>query len=140
MKDAYRVAKARGIVTALGESVAPDPAKNKPRSRKPDSRTKPRGATASFVGNWRIIEMDGPSHIEIDKRGVGRFHFGRVSGEMDCRFSTEDGQPLMEFSWDGNDEHHAVMGRGRATVDDKATMHGRIYTHHADDTAFAELE
>jgi hypothetical protein len=110
------------------------------------ARKKAAQPATAFVGKWRIVEMDafdedyfemeGPAYIEIEKARVGRFHFGLISGEMDCQFSTDGDAPLMEFSWDGNDEHHPVMGRGRAVVGDDGKMRGRIYTHHADDTGF----
>jgi len=92
-------------------------------------------AKPAFVGRWRIIamdpfdedyfEMDGPAYVEVEARGSGRFRFGLVSGEMDCRFTLVNGQPLMEFSWEGNDEHHPETGRGRAVVDPDGTMRGR---------------
>jgi hypothetical protein len=152
LKVAYREAKARGIVTTLEAEQKPGPKKNRPASKKSARKgstmrnKKAAQPGEAFVGKWRIVEMDafdedyfemeGPAFIEIEKARTGRFNFGLVSGEMDCQFSTDGDAPLMEFSWDGNDEHHPVMGRGRAVVGDDGRMRGRIFTHHADDTGF----
>ncbi len=83
-------------------------------------RTK--GETSSILGRWRITEMDAwdkkyldqeeKAFIRFDPDGTGEFHFGYVHGCMDCRFAERDGKPSVEWSWDGNDEHHPAMGDG----------------------------
>lgn len=54
---------------------------------------------------------------------------------MDCRFGTRDGIPLVEFSWDGQDENDPASGRGWAVVEGEA-MEGRIFLHLGDDSSF----
>ncbi len=151
LKDAYREAKAKGIVKSLeaGDELSlPTKLASKKSARKGSTARKDRTPDPgkAFIGKWRIVEMDtfdedyfemeGPAHIEFDKQRTGRFHFGLLSGEMDCRFSAEGGAPVVEFSWDGNDEHHPVMGRGLTMIGDDGKMRGRIFIHHADDTGF----
>lgn len=151
VKAAYREAKAKGIVTSLEPGHEPSPPTQRASKKSPSKGSTARKKKApapgtAFVGKWRIVEMDafdedyfemeGPAQIEFDKKRTGRFHFGLVSGEMDCRFSTEGEASLVEFSWDGNDEHHPAMGRGRAVIGDDGKMRGRIFIHRADDTGF----
>lgn len=134
LKDVYREAKARGVVKSLDDPPAP----RRPR--------KPRDSRRAFVGDWRIVEMelwdadyfemDGPATIQISRQGTGRFEFGLVVGEMDCRFSPADDSPLLEFSWDGADEHHPAAGRGYARVTESGELRGRIFFHLGDDSEF----
>jgi hypothetical protein len=85
-------------------------------------------ATNPFTFRWRIISMSAwdndyideevPAFIEFDDMGWGEFHFGYVHGRMDCRLATRDGQPAVEWTWDGNDEMDPAQGRGWAGVKD----------------------
>lgn len=73
--------------------------------------TKMRQPHNPFKGRWRITwmeqwdqnfvdaEVDG--YFEFDAKGVGSFQFGYVRGQIDYRPSTRDGQPCIEFTWDG---------------------------------------
>jgi hypothetical protein len=54
---------------------------------------------------------------------------------MDCRVTHRDGQPAVEFSWDGNDETEQVFGRGWAVLDDDG-LNGMIFFHLGDETSF----
>jgi len=91
-----------------------------------------------FTGRWRIISMDSPwdqdvdeeeeGYIECDAKGWGSFHFGYVQGNLDCRLTTRDGQPAIEWTWDGNDEMHAAQGRGWAVTKD-GELRGMIFFH-----------
>jgi hypothetical protein len=54
---------------------------------------------------------------------------------MDCRLTTRDGAPAIEWTWDGNDEVEAAHGRGWAVVkDDK--LRGMIFFHLGDGSGF----
>jgi hypothetical protein len=98
-----------------------------------------------FMGRWRIVSMSGwdqdyideeeQGYFEFTDKGWGRFHFGYVHGQMDCRLTTREGEPAVEWSWDGNDEMDAAQGRGWATRqgDD---LHGMIFFHGGDDSEF----
>jgi hypothetical protein len=98
-----------------------------------------------FVGHWRIVSMSAwdndyldeeePAYIEIDERGGGEFHFGYVHGSMDCRLGTRDGEPAVEWTWDGNAEMDPAQGRGWAKVSDDE-LHGMIFFHGGDDSEF----
>ena len=54
---------------------------------------------------------------------------------MDCRLTTRDGEPAIEFSWDGNAEMDAAQGRGWAVIRD-GELHGMIFFHGGDDSDF----
>ena len=73
-------------------------------------------------GRWHIVPMSGwdedyfneevKAYIEFNDRGWGDFHFGNVQGQMDCRQTTRESEPAVEWSWDGNAEMDAAQGRG----------------------------
>jgi hypothetical protein len=98
-----------------------------------------------FLGLWRIVSMDqweqdyvnaeDQAFIEFDESGGGEFHFGYVHGDMDCRLTTRDGEPAIEWSWEGNDEMDPAQGRGWALL--KADeLHGIIFFHQGDESGF----
>jgi hypothetical protein len=99
-----------------------------------------------FSGTWHIDEMEvwdsdaihlaGPAKIDFDDNGLGRFQFIAVVGFTDCRYSVQDGKPLVEFSWQGHDDSDETCGRGWAVIESDGTLCGRIFIHCADDSAF----
>ncbi len=99
-----------------------------------------------FVGHWRIVSMDAwdddfldeevQAFIEFDSKGGGEFHFGNVQGRMDCRLTTRDNAPAVEWTWDGNAEMDAAQGRGWAVLK-RNELHGMIFFHEGDDSDFA---
>ena len=99
-----------------------------------------------FTGRWRIISLSAwtedyideeeEGFFEFDETGGGEFHFGYVQGHMDCRLTTRDGEPAVEWSWDGNDEMDPAQGRGWAVVKGDE-LHGMIFFHsNGDDSEF----
>ena len=55
---------------------------------------------------------------------------------MDCRLTTRDGEPAVEWTWDGNDEMDPAQGRGWAVVKGDE-LHGMIFFHSGgDDSEF----
>jgi hypothetical protein len=99
-----------------------------------------------FAGRWRIVSMSAwdeayideeeEGFFEFDEKGSGQFHFGYVHGNTDCRLTTRDGEPAVEWTWDGNDEMDTAQGRGWAVVKDEE-LHGMIFFHSAgDDSEF----
>jgi hypothetical protein len=98
-----------------------------------------------FVGKWSIVEMEAwdqeyvnmevPGHFMFKKDGTGLFQFGLVQGEMDCRIENVEGKERIEFSWNGQDEMDPASGRGWAVIENKE-LHGRIFLHQGDDSAF----
>jgi hypothetical protein len=101
--------------------------------------------TNPFIGRWRIISMsawdEGYIHEEeegyfaFSDEGWGAFHFGYVHGQMDCRLTTRDGEPAVEWTWEGNDEMDPAQGRGWAVVQG-SELHGMIFFHGGDDSEF----
>ena len=98
-----------------------------------------------FLGRWRIISMElwdedfideeEEGYFEFDENGWGTFYFGCVYGQMDCQLTTRDGEPAVEWSWDGNDEMEAAQGRGWAILKG-GELHGMIFYHAADASEF----
>lgn len=104
------------------------------------------GSVAPLAGRWRIVEMSGwdrdaidlvePGFIEFAEDGTGQFGFIAVRGWLDCRPVERDGQPGVEFTWEGVDEGDQVSGRGWASLVDDATVEGHLYFHMGDDSSF----
>ena len=100
---------------------------------------------SQFTGRWRIVSMSAgvddfldeevEAYIEFNDRDWGGFHFGNVQGHMDCRQTTRDGEPSVEWSWDGNAEMDAAQGRGWAVLRGEE-LHGMIFFHGGDDSEF----
>lgn len=98
-----------------------------------------------FAGRWRIVSMEQidqeyideeeEAYIEFTGKGWGSFHFSNVQGQMDCRLTTRNGEPAVEWSWDGNAEMDAAQGRGWAVIKD-GELHGMIFFHGGDDSEF----
>jgi len=61
-----------------------------------------------------------------------------MKGEMDCRLTTRDGQPCVEWTWDGNDEMDPARGRGRAVITSDE-LHGLITFHQGDESGFVAV-
>ena len=101
--------------------------------------------TNPFIGRWRIISMSAwdesfideeeEGYFEFSDEGWGEFHFGYVHGHMDHRLTTRDGEPAVEWSWDGNDEMDPAHGRGWAVLK-RDELHGMIFFHGGDDSEF----
>jgi hypothetical protein len=98
-----------------------------------------------FDGRWRITWMDQwdqeyvdeevEGYFEFAANGMGSFQFGYVQGQIDYRPSTREGKPCVEFTWDGNDETDAAMGRGWVVIDGDE-MKGMIVFHQGDESDF----
>jgi hypothetical protein len=98
----------------------------------------------AFKGRWRITGMDMWDKEAIDLVGPGFIEFGDEEGEirfiavrawLDVRYSTRDGEPVAEFSWEGTDEGDQRSGRGWV----KPTHGGlveHIFFHNGDDSGF----
>jgi hypothetical protein len=98
-----------------------------------------------FLGRWRIVSMSEwdeeyinegvPAFIEFGEHQGGEFQFAYVWGQLDHRITTRDGEPAVEWSWDGNDDQDALSGRGWAVLKGDA-LHGMIFIHSGDDSEF----
>jgi hypothetical protein len=106
------------------------------------AQTKPK---SPFTGRWRIISMSAwddefideeeEGYFEFTDKGWGEFQFGYVHGQMDCRLTTKNGEPTVEWTWDGNAEMDAAQGRGWAVIRD-GELHGMIFFHGGEDSEF----
>ena len=106
------------------------------------------GSGESEIRRW-ILESDWLDHRRhagatvlqhrhshrFDDKGWGQFHFGYVHGQMDCRLTTRDGEPAVEWTWDGNDEMDPAQGRGWAVVKGNE-LHGMIFFRGGDGSEF----
>jgi hypothetical protein len=98
-----------------------------------------------FEGRWHIVSMtewdedyinaEVQAFIEFDAKNSGEFQFGYVQGEMDYRLTTRDGEPAIEWTWEGNDENDPAQGRGWAVMKGDE-LHGMIFFHEGDNSGF----
>jgi len=96
-------------------------------------------------GRWNIVSMTEwdedylheavQAYIEFEPKDYGTFQFGYVWGEIDSRFTERDGNPAVEFSWEGNDESDSLFGRGWAVLED-GELNGIIFIHNGEDSEF----
>lgn len=108
------------------------------------AKSKPK-PLSPIAGRWRIVSMSAweqdfideeeEGYFEFDDKGGGEFHFGYVHGHMGGKPTTRDGEPAIEWTWDGNDEMDPAQGRGRAVVKGDE-LHGMIFFHGGDDSEF----
>ena len=100
-------------------------------------------ATNPFRGRWRIVSTDGWE--ELDDLGLAQITFGpgragemnfiAIKASVDYRTGTRDGAPIVEFSWEGDDDGQPTSGRGWARPDGNGLV-GRLFIHQGDEAAF----
>jgi hypothetical protein len=98
-----------------------------------------------FIGEWCLVEMAlwdradldllGPAYLTLDRRGQGTMRFLAIEAGVDYRPAVRDGQPAIEFSFEGNDEGDRISGRGWAELTSD-TLRGHVYFHDGDDSSF----
>jgi hypothetical protein len=96
-------------------------------------------------GSWRILDMqlwdrdyldlEVPAHLTFEGDRLGSFQFGAVRGWIDYRVGERNGKPAVEFSWEGFNDSDPGSGRAWAVIHANE-MHGRLYLHNGDDSAF----
>jgi hypothetical protein len=109
------------------------------------STSSTRAAKNPFSGLWRITWMEQwdqefvneevEGFFDFEPDGLGSFHFGFVRGQIDYRLSMCEGQPRLEFSWNGNDEMDPAQGRGWATADGDQ-IDGMLFFHQGNESKF----
>ena len=67
------------------------------------------GQAAAGTAAGALSTITAERNIQNDS---GQFHFGYVQGHIECRQTTRDGKPAVEWTWDGNDETGPAQGRG----------------------------
>jgi hypothetical protein len=98
-----------------------------------------------FLGRWHIVSMSGwdedyfneevQAFLEFEDQENGEFQFGNVQGIIDYREGQRDGEPCLEWTWDGNAEMDPMQGRGWAVLRGDE-LHGMIFFHQGDDSDF----
>ncbi|MEO6062126.1 MAG: hypothetical protein ABIQ99_09325 [Thermoflexales bacterium] len=98
-----------------------------------------------MLGYWRITHMDQwdaayvdsvvPGFFEFSPDGRGRFQFGTVSGDLDCRVKVSGGSIELAFTWEGQNDNDPGSGRGTAVLHGDE-IRGHIFIHDSDDSAF----
>src|SRR3954464_4872285 len=98
-----------------------------------------------FDGRWHIVSMpewdeeyiheEVQAFIEFDAKGTGEFRFAYVRGDMGCRLTTRDGEPAIEWSWQGYDELDPEAGGGWAVLKGDE-LHGIILFNDGDECDF----
>ena len=102
---------------------------------------------STFTVSWHIVSMSAweddyldeevQAFIEFGEKGNGSFQFGYVQGLMDCRTTTREGKPAVEFSWEGGDgaDGTPLTGRGWAILQGDE-LSGMICIHEGEDSEF----
>jgi len=100
---------------------------------------------SAIEGRWNIVSMtewdveylheETQAFIEFSSKDEGKFQFGYVRGQMDCRATERNGNPAIEFTWDGNDETEHIFGRGWAVLEGDQ-LEGMIFFHFSEQSDF----
>ena len=102
--------------------------------------------SSKILGRWHITEMEGwgeeylnmevKAFIDFGTDGLGQFQFGLVNGDIDYHLTERNGEPAVEWSWEGSDEMDAACGRGWATLRKDVRLLGEIFIHRGDNSPF----
>src|SRR4029453_17854189 len=75
-----------------------------------------------FRGRWLIVstsiwaaeDLDdlGPAQITFGPGQTGELNILAISASVDYRVGTHESAPIVEFSWEGDDDGHPASGRG----------------------------
>lgn len=101
-------------------------------------------------GKWQVVEMpdladdyldltpDPHVHLKIKSSMEidGTYEFGAQSGELNGQIREEEGQIVLTFTFEGQDEMDFVHGFGIATLIDENTLKGEMRYHKADTYLF----
>src|SRR4029079_16484225 len=100
----------------------------------------------SFIGRWRIVEMElwdqefidleSPGHITFNLGGRGELHFGAVDVTLDWLLNTKGNR--VDFTFEGFDEDDKVTGRGWAELNG-GQLTGKLAFHQGNESDFVAL-
>lgn len=103
------------------------------------------GRPRAHLGRWRIVDSEvwdtedldllGPAEIRFDADGLGSFQMLAIDGDIDYRVVKRDREDVLEFSWEGTDEHTQVSGRGVARING-GELHVQLWIHRGDSSTF----
>jgi len=98
-----------------------------------------------FRGTWQITSTDvwgddalgdlGPPILSFGPGRRGELRFLAITASVDYRVATRDGEPIAEFSWEGDDDGQRISGRGWARAIPRG-LAGRILIHEGDESDF----
>jgi hypothetical protein len=101
---------------------------------------------ASLADRWRItwtnqwdaaaLDLDGPATLTLLPAGGGSFSMIAMQAELDCRYGTFHGRPIVEFAFVGSDEGTELSGRGKAMLLPEGTLAGMFFFFQGDDAMF----
>jgi hypothetical protein len=102
--------------------------------RKPES---PFTGCWQIVSNnlWDMIDDDEPSYLEFGADQRGEFQFGSTRGNIDYRVTERDGQPAIEWTWEGKDQTTPCTGQGWAVLKVEE-LHGMMFFQGGGDSKF----
>ena len=83
----------------------------------------------------QFVNAEVRGYFDFGADQLGSFHFGYVQCEIDYRLTQRDGQPAVEFSFEGMDETDPCSGRGHAVLEHKE-LAGMLYFHRGDESGF----
>jgi hypothetical protein len=95
-----------------------------------------------FSGEWQITSTDmwdakelGAARLTFDCDRSGELEIIAIAASVDYRLGTRDGEPIVEFSWEGDDDGSPISGRGwaRATA---GGLTGGLFIHGGDESTF----
>ena len=104
--------------------------------------SKPRPIDGKFrithMDQWdqEFVDAEIPGFLLFDSPKHGEFHFGHVSGTMDCEHTKRGGRPAVEWTFDGYDETNPICGRGWAVLEKGHTLVGQLFIHQGDSSGF----
>lgn len=78
------------------------------------------------------VDLVEPGFFEFGSDGMGSFVFGAVSGWLDAR--VPDGEPLLEYTWQGECESDDICGRGWFRLNTAKTCKGMLFIHAGDES------
>lgn len=81
------------------------------------------------------LDLEVLAHITFKGDRLGSFQFGAVRGWIDFRLVEREGEPAVEFSWEGFNDRDPSCGRGWAILVD-GELRGRLFIHNSDDSGF----
>jgi hypothetical protein len=103
----------------------------------------------AFRGAWRItrsevwgqgaLDLVQPAFLRFSEDILGDFGMIAVAGGLHCYYGEREGKPLVEFTWEGEDDGNPRCGRGWATLEADGSLVGRLFIHLGDDSAFTAV-
>lgn len=89
----------------------------------------------------RAVDQDAlhavqPAFIKFDDERVGSLGMIVIGAGIDRRFSTRDGKPFVEFTFEGDDDGPPCSGRGVGVIEADEKLRGRLFLRLGDDSDF----